>query len=293
MKCLILGGTGFIGQEIIKQRPNWQWVSVGKTDVDLTVEAEIPKLYNDYDVIVNCAGYYGGLPFNQKYKSVIYPKNVEINKNVCKLVNDTKPTKFVNIGSACIYPATAKNILKEKDITGTNFHQSVEASASSKYHMLKLMQSIDIPWEYLILSNVYGPGEHLDMEKSHFVGALANKIFQATETVNMLGTGKALRDFLYTQDMAEAVCRYCELDKSTCSPTNVSTGNGYSIKQVLDILLKTSGKNLQVLWGQEKDNGTLYKVLDNSKMLLDIEFSPSQNLELGVEELWQWLTTKQ
>jgi GDP-L-fucose synthase len=289
MNCLLLGGTGFVGQQIQKQRPTWNWTSVGKDYADLTQHSSIDKLVDSYDVVINCAGMYGGLPFNQQYKDKIFDINVKINNNVCKLVSKINPKKFVHIGSACIYPAN-KSVLHENDITGADYHPSVSTSAKSKYHMLKKMEQLNVPWEYLILSNVYGPEEHLSFEKSHFIGALANKIFKADNNIEMLGTGVAVRDFLYTADMAEAVCRYCEKEQATQRPTNISTGYGHSIKQVLEKLLTISGKNINVTWGDKKDNGTLHKVLDNAKMLADINYVPEHSLELGLEKLWKWLT---
>lgn len=292
MNCLLLGGTGFIGQKIAAQRPEWRWTIVGKQDADLSKETEITKLIGSYDIVINCAGFYGGLPFNTYNKDIIYSKNFNINNNVCKLVALIQPKKFVQISSACVYPDHGSYKLFEKDITGESFHPSVIESGRAKYHMLELLKASNIKYEYLVISNVYGPNEHLDYEKSHFIGALANKIYQATEKVQLMGTGSAVRDFVFVTDMAEAVCKYCELESSTCLPTNISTGQGHNIKQIAELLIKQSKKDLQVEWGSSDQNGTPVKILDNTKMLSDIGYVPETDIITGLKRLWEWIQNK-
>ena len=289
MKCLLLGGTGFIGQSIQAQRPKWSWTSVGTADCDLTKDTELSRLHGDYDVVVNAAGFYGGLPFNTKYQREILFRNTAIINNIARLVNDIRPGKLVNIGSACIYPARAENYISEQDLGTGTFHGSVLYSAMTKSWLLQVSQALDTPWEYLILGNVYGPGEHLSFERSHFIGSLANKIKNSTGTVNMLGDGSTVRDFIYIRDTAEAVCRYCELESATKSVTNISTGQGSKINEVVDQLVAISKKDITVQWGNAQDNGVAYKVLNNKKMIQDIGYEPETMLEQGLINTWRWI----
>ena len=99
-----------------------------------------------------------------------------MNINVCSLVKIIKPSKFIVIGGAIIYPPKNNQLLKEKMINGKDFHPSVKYSAMAKMHLLELVSAMDIDFEYLIVSNAYGPGEHTDPEKSHFIGSLITKI---------------------------------------------------------------------------------------------------------------------
>lgn len=289
MKCLLLGGTGFVGQHIVRQRPKWIWTGVGTKNADLTDPTQLHRLYGDYDVVINCAGFYGGIPFNHQHKQEILFRNSLITTNICNLVYDIKPKKFVNIGSGCIYPVSTHGTMLESCIGTMDFHPSIQYSALSKYWSLKMTEVLDVPWEYLVLSNIYGPGEHLELDRSHFVGSLLNKIKHTDQVLNMIGTGKGIRDFIYISDIAEAICRYCELKTATCSVSNISTGTGVSVKMVTDMLLDICKKDIKLVWGDESDNGVLYKVLNNSKMLRDIGYAPITSLQQGLEQTWNWI----
>ena len=288
MNVLLLGGTGFIGTILQQQRPNWSWTSVGSTQCNLE-DTYVPMgIEGDYDVVINAAGIYGGIVFNKEHQHGILYKNTIMSMNVCRLVQWLEPKKFINIGSACIYPGTANGVMKEDLIGSGPYHPSVKYSAMSKAWMLEAMRTLEVPWEYLILSNVYGPGEHVDFERSHFVGSMLNKIKGAGKTLNMFGTGIGVRDFIYTSDTAEAVCCYAELATATNAPTNISTGRGTSVREMTQRLVDISGKSIDIVWGDPKDDGVLHKVLDNSKMLNDINFVPPTSIQNGLTDTWNW-----
>lgn len=292
MNVLLLGGTGFIGTILKQQRPKWIWHSIGRTQCDLTNTSQTLDITGNFDVVINAAGFYGGLVFNKQHGHNILYTNTIMSMNVCKLVQSLKPKKFINIGSACIYPATASGVMNESLIGSGSYHPSVQYSAMSKAWMLEAMSTLDIPWEYLILSNVYGPGEHVDLLRSHFVGSMINKINQADTTLQMMGTGAGVRDFIYTKDTAEAICRYAELAVATNQPTNISTGVGTSIKEMTDTLLHISKKDINIVWGNKSDDGVLHKVLDNSKMLSDLGFTPNNTVNYGLTETWKWFNNE-
>lgn len=293
MKCLLLGGTGFVGQHIVRQRPDWTWTVVGTKHTDLTDSNQLHRLHGDYDIVINCAGFYGGIPFNFNHRQEILFRNTLIATNVCKLVSTINPKKFVNIGSGCIYPKSIQDNMLESCIGPVDFHPSIQYSALSKYWSLKMTEVLGVPWEYLILSNIYGPGEHLEFDCSHFVGSLSNKIKQADQVIDMIGTGEGVRDFIYITDVAEAICRYCELETATCSISNISTGSGVSVKTVTDMLIDICKKDIKIVWGDASDNGVLYKVLNNNKMLKDIGYTPTTSLEQGLQQTWNWIQSNE
>ena len=292
---LLLGGTGFVGQSIVVKRPQWNWTVVGSADIDLTDSRSLSCAINrlgEFDVIINAAGFYGGFLFNQRHGKKIFYQNSIINTNVCQLVESLSPAKFINIGSASVYPCDANKVIDESQITCNNPHPSVIYSAKSKMQMLDMMSLIEIPWEFLIVGNVYGPGEHLDAEKSHVVGGLISKLKQSNQTLEVMGTGNAVRDFIYVDDMAEVICRYVEKTTATSSVSNISSGVGISIKELVETIVKVSNKNLTIKWGTPDQDGILYKVLDNSKMIADTGHVPSTCLTKGLQNTWQWANTQ-
>jgi len=286
MKCLLLGSSGFIGKNIQQSRPNWDWTFVNRSVCDLSDDSQIGRIDGDYDVIINSSGWYGGIVFNQLHRQEILYYNTKIHMNICKITSRLKPKKLINIGSACVYPG--KEVIHENDLKKGSYHSSVLYSALSKIWMLEMMQSLDTPWEYLILGNVYGPGEHTSYEQGHFIGSVINKIKNANTELNMLGTGSGIRDFMYISNAAESIARYAELEYASNSHTNISSSNAYKISDITKKLVLLSKKDLDIKWGNSIDNGVDKKVLSNNKMISDIGNTVVTDIDLGLKKTWNW-----
>ena len=203
------------------------------------------------------------------------------------MVARLKPKKFIVVSSACVYPPHGNKTLRESMVGPVDFHSSVKYSALAKLNLFDLVKAMGIDFEYLIVSNAYGPGEHTDLEKSHLIGSLITKIKDNQNKLKMFGTGIGVRDYIYIEDVAEAICKYCELLHTTDSITNISNGQGISVKEITEKLLAYSNKKLVVEWGTEKDDGVKYKVLDNTKMTRDIGFTPKVKIDDGLLDTWR------
>lgn len=284
MKILILGGNGFIGRNVINARPEWKWTI---NTFDLLDWSKVDQIEGEYDVLLNCAGYYGGIVFNKTYQQEILHKNLHITANIFKLIDKIKPKKIVQIGGACMYPADSKGLLSESMLCSGPYDNSIKFTALSKEFQLRILKTLDIDWEFLVLANVYGPGESLDFKKSHFVGSLINKIKTASGYISMIGTGLAVRDFIYITDAAEAICRFCELPYANCVPINIGSGKATSIRTVTEYLVSIINKPIDIRWGDAIDNGALHKVLNIEKMVNCIEFQPTVNIFDGINQTWK------
>lgn len=292
MKVLLLGATSFIGKELESCRPSWDWDLFNSKVCDLTDVDSIKKVKGDYDVVVNCAGWYGGLPFNQNYSQDILVKNVTILAGVDRLVRQLNPRRVIAISSGCVYPGNISDRIKE-DLVGSNkYHTSVAFSGMAKLLQLDLMKNLPdhIDWNYLILSNVYGPGEHLDFYKGHVVGSLIKKLLTADDCIKMIGTGDAVRDFFYIGDVHESICRYIEQSQGTKSTTNISSGQGHSIKTLVNHISKILDLRFEILWdGVTEKDGVPYKVLNNSKMIREIGSWNFVTLDKGLENTVKYI----
>ena len=262
MKVLLLGATGYIGSSLSAQRPQWNWTLCSSRTFDLL---DFNGVIDYHDIIINCAGWYGGLPFNRMHTEQIVVKNAQMLATVDRIIRQVKPRKVVSIGSGCIYPGNVKDSITEDLLDTGPYHDSVKYSGVAKRLQLDLLQQLpdSIGWEFLILCNIYGPGEHTNFEKSHVVGGLIQKFLTGKNT--LMGTGTAIRDFFYIKDAAEAICRFVEIP-STKSHTNISSGRGTAIKDLVKPIAKYTNTS-ELIWSNKtSEDGVPIKILDNKKM---------------------------
>lgn len=286
MKILLLGATSFIGKNLELSRPQWEWDLIDSRNCDLTSPSSVAKVKGNYDAIINCAGWFGGLPFNQKHMHDILVENTKILVGVDRLVRRLQPQCAIAISSGCIYPSAVSDRMHENLIGTGPYHPSVAFSGMTKLLQLDMMKNLppEINWKYLVLSNIYGPGEHLDFDKGHAVGSLIKKLLSANGPIEMIGTGKAVRDFFYIKDVHEAICRYIECDKEVKSPSNISSGRGVSIKELIDHIAYELNFKFEISWNMNSaQDGVASKILDNSKMINEIGQWSFVPIDLGVK----------
>lgn len=279
MKILLLGATGYVGASLAALRPHWEWTLCNSTTFDLlNFTGEI-----DYhDIIINCAGWYGGLPFNKMHREQIMVKNAQMFATVDRITRQVKPKKVISIGSGCVYPGNLKDNITEELIGTGPYHDSVKYSGVAKKLELDLLHQLPdtIGWEFLILCNVYGPGEHTSSEKSHVVGGLIQKFLNGNN--KLMGTGTGIRDFFYIKDAAEAICRFVEIP-ATNSHTNISSGKGTTIKDLVKPIAKYTNTQ-ELKWSNNpSEDGVPIKILDNKKMQSTIGTWSYCGLDLGIK----------
>ena len=267
MKTLILGGTGFIGSNISGYIANAD--SVNSDVVNFLHGPGIDTISNDYDCIINCVGRYGGIPYNQRLGKQIFFENNTINHNINKLVDHIQPQRYIQIYSACMYPSVD---YKVNETTLTEYFQpaeSVKWSALAQINDLRYLRQSNIPFDALVITNSYGYNDHYDNERSHVIGALLNRLKTGGPEIQMIGTGIAKRDFIFAEDVAKIIQNILK-QPPTHDVLNVSSGNLLTIKNMVDIVVNAYGYKGEVLWGDEKDNGVLFKGLDNVNLLRHI-----------------------
>lgn len=286
MKILLLGASSFIGKDLFSCRPQWEWDLFDSTKCDLTDPEAVKKVKGNYDAVINCAGWYGGLPFNQTHAQDILVKNTAILAGVDRLIRQLEPRCTIAISSGCIYPGSSTDQMSEKLIGSGPYHPSVAFSGMIKLLQLDMMRNLPshINWHYLVLSNVYGPNEHLDYLKGHAVGSLIRKLLTAQGPIEMIGTGNAIRDFFYISDVHEAICRYVEFSGGTKSPTNISSGYGHDIKTLVNHIANVLKFEQDISWSNNiMQDGVARKVLDNSKMINEIGKWNFMPIDKGIE----------
>ena len=220
-KILLLGSSGFLGKNVLsKIENNTIYTISGKDQVDLT---EINALRDftsklEFDYIINCAAFVGGIAYGYKYPAEMLSVNSKIANNIYEIAKEHSVKLLINPIPNCVYPGHL-NTYKEDNLWDGPPHESVFNYALSKRMYIALGSSYytqyNLSSSSVIMSNMYGPHDHFEENRSHAMGALIDKIYRAKindeKTVDIWGTGKQIREWLYVKDGANALIKCLNL----------------------------------------------------------------------------------
>lgn len=300
-KVLVTGGGGFLGQWIgreLESRSVREFKLLTRAECDLRSPDATSELFATYcpDVVIHAAGPVGGLEFNIQYPADIFADGIQINLNVMRGAKQAKVAKLVLIGSSCAYPGNVTGSFHESSLFHGPLHSSTEAFGFWKQSMLvgarAYEQQHGLRSIFIMLTNLYGPGDDFDASSSHVVAALIRKFVIAKEEgapeVVCWGTGEAVRECLFVRDAAQGVLlateRYESLD-----PMNVGPGVGTSIKQLAEAIKRETGYSGRIVWDTSKPNGAMLKRFDVAKMRKELGWVPPTSLEEGLRETVAWV----
>jgi GDP-L-fucose synthase len=249
------------------------------------------------DVLVHAAAYYGGIGINVAEPAKLYYSNLVMGANIFEAARLAKVAKVVAIGTACSYPGYLEGHLKEEDLWAGPCHASVV-----NYGLTKKMLSVQaqaykkqygLDSIHLILTNLYGPGDSYNPDRSHVVAALVRKWVEATQakapSVEVWGTGKAIREFIYVEDCADAILLAAERYNDAAMPLNIGTGIGTSIRELAETIHAASGYTGKMVWNTDKPDGAPLKVLDVTRMKQVLDgWSPPTALRDGLAKTISW-----
>ena len=273
---IILGGTGFVGTKIfkkLKKKYSVKNLSYSK-GTDLRKENSIKKYLkkNKTDLIINCAAHVGGLNYIKKKKADIASDNLKIYLNLYlnlkKLKN--KP-KVINLISNCVYPGHHK-LQKEREIFNGEIHESVDPFGLPKLVLMKIsrfyFEQYNIKSLNLILPNAYGPGDHLDTERSHALNGIIVRMIkdQKKKKLNfeVWGSGKPKREWIFAEDIAKLISNLLNKQINyNYENLNVAQNKSYSVNHIAK-LVKEALKYKGTFYNNKKFiDGAFLKQLDN------------------------------
>jgi len=267
MKTVLTGGSGFLLSNL-QQDYSIDYIAPRSSEVNWITGKGIDILPNQPDVFIHSAAIYGGLIFNQQHPERILLDNMRMSINVFDYILTAKPKKVIIIGSACSYPGGATGKLTENMIGSGRMERTVELYAMNKLWQLAASERLLSNWSHLVLANMYGCNDHLDLEKAHVVGALMKKISNAKRDgtdVQLLGTGEAMRSLVYVKDVCAVINQFATQNLPN-GAYNVGHDMGISIKQMAETIADVVGFKGNILWGDPKDNGAMVKILDYTKL---------------------------
>jgi GDP-L-fucose synthase len=296
MKILITGGTGMVGSAFKKILPDAVYIS--SKDYDLIRGSSCADMFVEHepDCVIHLAAKVGGIKANTDYIGQFYNQNMLINSNVLNCARGFGVQKVVSILSTCVYPDKTTYPLVEKNIHCGEPHRSNFGYAYAK-RMLDVQsrayrQQYNSNFITAVPNNLYGEGDNFDLENSHVIPALVRKIWEAklsnSPSVECWGTGKPLREFTYSEDIAKILV-FLLNNYDDEGPINIGNTNEYSIKQIVELLCSLLDYEGEIIWNISKPSGQFRKPSSNEKLLgLGWKKEYYTPLEEGLKKTCEW-----
>lgn len=298
-KIYVAGNRGLVGSAIVrnlKQKGYTNIIEKTHSELDLMDQQAVRSFFEIEKpaYVVLAAAKVGGIQANETYPANFIYENMEIQNNVIKAAHDFKVTKLLFLGSSCIYPKMCPQPIKEEYLLSGYLEPTNEAYALAKIAGLKMCQFFKRQYGDNFIScmptNLYGPNDNYDLNNSHVMPALIRKFHEAKvnnkAVVEVWGTGKPLREFLYVDDMADA-CVFLLENYDGEEHVNVGTGKELTIGELAEMVKRVVGFKGELKFNSDKPDGTMRKLLDVSK--LDATgWKYKVELEDGVKMAYKW-----
>ena len=298
MTILVAGGSGLVGSAIVRElkQLNKDVIGISSKDVDLLDRNKTFEFINNLKpaAIIDSAAKVGGIGGNNSYPVEFLSQNLQIQSNLMDAAHAAKVSKFVFLGSSCIYPRDCAQPIKEEYLLTGALEQTNSAYAVAKIAGIELIKSYrkeyGYKWISVMPTNMYGPNDNFDLENGHVLPVLIRKFIEAKRSgigkVILWGSGSPLREFLHVDDLAKAVL-LCMDKYDDSNQINVGSGQEVSIKDLADKISEAVGFNGEISWDSSKPDGTMRKVLDSSK-IANLGWKPLISLDQGIASTVEW-----
>jgi GDP-L-fucose synthase len=298
MTILVAGGSGLVGSAIVRELKglNKDVIGISSKDVDLLDRNRTFEFINNLKptAIIDSAAKVGGIGGNNSYPVEFLSQNLQIQSNLMDAAHEAKVSKFVFLGSSCIYPRDCAQPIKEEYLLTGALEQTNSAYAVAKIAGIELIKSYrkeyGHKWISVMPTNMYGPNDNFDLENGHVLPVLIRKFIEAKRSgsgkVILWGSGSPLREFLHVDDLAKAVV-LCMDKYDDSKQINIGSGQEVSIKDLAGKISKAVGFDGELSWDSSKPDGTMRKVLDSSK-IANLGWKPLISLDQGIASTVEW-----
>lgn len=309
-KIYVAGHRGLVGSALVKNllaREYTNIVSRTHQELDLTNQQAVAEFFTAEkpEYVFLAAAKVGGIVANNTYRGEFIYDNLMIQNNVIHQSYLNNVTKLIFLGSTCIYPRNCPQPMREEYLLTDTLEYTNEPYAIAKIAGIKMCESYNLQYGTNFISvmptNLYGPNDNFDLETSHVLPALIRKIHEAkvsnVSKVEIWGSGKPMREFLWSEDMADA-CVFLMENRSfndTFSPTpeirnthiNIGTGIEISIHDLAYLIREIVGYHGELFFNTDKPDGTMRKLTDVSK-LHTLGWRYKVKLEDGIRTMYEW-----
>jgi GDP-L-fucose synthase len=299
----VAGHRGMVGSAIMRRLAgeDAEILTVDRRDVDLREQDAVRQWVARAkpDVIILAAAKVGGILANDSYPADFLFDNLVIETNVIQAAHLANVEQLVFLGSSCIYPKFAPQPIKEDALLTGPLEPTNEWYAVAKIAGIKLCQAYRRQYGRRYISimpcNLYGLNDNFDLSTSHVLPALIRKFHAAKAAgkteVHVWGTGTPMREFLYVDDLADAVVFLMDSYDGS-EPINCGAGSDVSIRQLAETVGRVTGFEGKLVFDTSKPDGTPRKLMDSSR-LAALGWRPKTGLEEGIRDVYRWFAQTQ
>jgi len=300
-KVLIFGGNGLVGSSssrVFSESDNYEVFSSTRKDTDLFNFKDTQKTISDLnpDIIINCAAKVGGILANNNLRTEFILENLKININIFEACINNPNITIINLGSSCIYPLNAPNPIKESSFMEGKLEETNSPYAMAKLSAIEMGRSLNKQYGNKVLNlmptNLYGPNDNFDESSSHVIPGLIRRMYnaklEAANVFNVWGDGTPLREFLYVDDLSNAIKFVIENDINE-DLLNIGFGEEISIKELALKIKKIINFTGDIEFDKTKPNGNPRKLLDTT-LIRNYGWQPEFSLDKGLELSFNWFT---
>jgi GDP-L-fucose synthase len=300
MKILITGGTGFIGTPLAARLDGagHDVAVLSSKEYDLLEQSEVRKLFREHspDAVYHLAAKVGGILANRTYPADFIYNNLGMGTYFLEEARKAGVKRLIYTLCGCSFAKDAPNPIKEDQL----FHGLPDenamfyslAKAVSHMQLVAYRRQHGLDWVSVIPGNAYGPFDNFSDKDSHVIPGLIRRFHFAKQngdsSITVWGDGSAVRDFIYVDDVADALALALERHHEEL-PINVSSGVGVTIKETVEIVKDVVGFDGKIVWDTSKPKGHPVKIFDVSRMRKVLGFEPKVGLKEGIAKTYDWL----
>jgi GDP-L-fucose synthase len=306
-KIYVAGHNGMVGSAIVRKLREKGFINIvtrSSSELDLTNQKNVHDFLQDKrpDYVVIAAAKVGGIHANDCYPAEFIYQNLMIEANLIHGAYLAGVNKLLFLGSSCIYPKESLQPIKEEYLLSGHLELTNEPYAVAKIAGIKLCESYNrqygTDYRSIMPTNLYGPNDNFHPKNSHVIPALIRKFYEAkingSSTVEIWGSGSPQREFLYVDDLVDALIHIMNLDKNvyynevgTSSHINIGSGNDLSIKELSNVIKSIVHYDGKIIFNTKMPDGTKRKLLDVSKME-NLGWKSAVGLKTGISKTYDW-----
>jgi GDP-L-fucose synthase len=297
-RIIVTGGKGFLGKVVTTNLHSMGMVhALDSSMYDLRSYEETEQMYIDFNpnIVVHLAATVGGIGANKENPGKFIEENLVMGYNTIKLAKEYGVEKFVMLGTVCSYPKHCPVPFKEEDLWNGYPEETNAPYGIAKKTLMQMIQSYNQQYGFnainLIPVNMYGPNDNFDPKSSHVIPALILKFQQAIdnghEPVEIWGTGRASREFLYVDDCAEAI-KLAIKKYNRPEPTNIGTGKEITIMELAQKISIIMGHKGSIHYNPKYPDGQPRRCLDTSKAKERFGFEATTDFDTGLTKTIEW-----